>query len=63
MGGFSYSVKTDKSRDYFTVMAWGTLRRMLEFAKVFDGNPETVESRIVRERDGKVVRHYEKKAL
>ena len=63
MGNFSYSIKTDRSRDYFTVVAWGTLKRMNEFAEVFDKNPETVESRIVRKRDGKVVRHYERAVL
>lgn len=61
---FAYKVKTDKGvkegKNYFTVIAHGTKRDMLEMAKTFDAHPETVASRVVREKDGKAVHCYER---
>lgn len=58
MAAFNYAVKTEKSNDYYTVIAWGTKTRMQEWAKMFDAKPETIASKITRERDGKVVQSY-----
>jgi hypothetical protein len=62
MAAFNYAVKVEDengfSEKYFTVIAWGTKKRMMEWAKHFDADPRTVESRITREKDGKVVHSY-----
>lgn len=62
MAAFNYAVKTKKSiergEDYYTVIAWGTKKLMLEYADRFDALPDTIASKITREKDGKVVQSY-----
>lgn len=58
MAAFNYAVKTEKSKDYYTVIAWGTKKRMQEWAEKFDAMPDTIASKITRENDGKVVQSY-----
>ena len=58
MENFTYAVKTVKSNDSFIVLCSGTKKRMLEVAEIFDAHAETIESRIRRENDGKIVHHY-----
>lgn len=62
MADFSYAIKTDKSiengENYFTVIAWGTKRQMMEWAKTFDAMPDTVESKITRSKDKAIVHSY-----
>lgn len=64
MAAFNYAVKTTKSiergENYYTVIAWGTKKRMQEWAKMFDAEPDTIASKITREKDGKVVYSYTK---
>ena len=64
MAAFNYAVKTEKSiergEDYYTVIAYGTKKTMLEWADKFDAMPDTVASRIVREKDGAIVHSYER---
>lgn len=61
---FTYSVKTKKSLErgesYYTVIAHGTKKQMLEWAEKFDALPETIASKVTREKDGEVIRSYEK---
>lgn len=64
MASFNYAIKTEKSIErgerYFTVVAWGSKKLMQEWAEINDAHPETIESRITREKDGKVVHHYKR---
>ena len=55
---FEYAVKTEISNEYFTVLAHGTKRDMLKFAEKFDAHPETIESKITRRKDSKIVHYY-----
>ena len=57
---FRYVVKTTVKNDHFTAIAWGTKRDMLRFAREFDKHQSTIESRIVRDKDGAVVYNYMK---
>ena len=61
---FAYAVKTEKSIErgegYYTVIAHGTKKRMLEYAEKLDAHPETVASKITRESDGAIVHSYER---
>ena len=61
MSRFNYAVKTEMSPDYFTVMRVGTLKHVTEWADFLDAHPETIESRIVRESDGKIIREYKRR--
>lgn len=62
MAAFNYAVKTAKSiergEDYYTVIAHGTKKQMLGWAKMLDAHPETIASKITREKDDKVVQSY-----
>lgn len=62
MAGFYYAVKTDKmveeGKTYYGVIARGTKKRMLELAAVFDANPTTIESKVVREKDNAIIHEY-----
>jgi hypothetical protein len=64
MAAFNYAVKTKKSiergENYYTVIAHGTKKQMLEYAEKLDAHPETVASKVTREKDGEVVHSYKR---
>lgn len=61
---FAYAVKTEKSiergEEYYTVIAHGTKKQMLEIAERLDAHPETVASKITRDKDGAIVHSYQR---
>lgn len=61
MAAFNYAVKTKRKPNYYTVIASGTKKYMQEWAEIYDALPDTIASRITREKDGKVVHSYKRK--